>query len=120
VETTALAVVDMLQPDYPHTPVVDLALYVGHGGLPCRLLAYRLPEAVVQQRRSTASEAAQRKGRTPTQAYIRWLQFGWYITNASHEVWPAAVVATVYRVRWPIEISQPHYGSRERLYFTAA
>jgi len=67
-DTTALAVVEMLQQDYPHAPVVALALYVGQGRLPCRLLADRLPEEVVQQRRSTAYEVARRKGRTPTQS----------------------------------------------------
>jgi len=33
-DTTALAVVEMLQQDYPHAPVVALALYVGQGRLP--------------------------------------------------------------------------------------
>ena len=68
------------------------------------MLAYRLPEEVVEQRRRSAYETARKKGRTPTQAYLHWLQFGWYITNVRPEIWAAAVVATVYRIRWPIAL----------------
>jgi hypothetical protein len=81
----------------------------GAGGLsrrpaPCRVLAYRLPEEVIEQRRRSAYETARKKGRTPTQAYLHWLQFGWYLTNVHPEIWVAAVVATVYRIRWQIEL----------------
>jgi hypothetical protein len=67
------------------------------------VLAYRLPEEVVEPRRRSAYETARKKGRTPTQAYLHWLQFGWYITNVRSESWAAAVVAIVYRIRWQIE-----------------
>jgi hypothetical protein len=67
-------------------------------------LAYRLPEEVVEQRRRQAYETARKKGRTPTHASLHWLQYGWYITNVSAALWPAEVVATVYRIRWQIEL----------------
>jgi len=100
----ALDVVDHVQSHADQHTVVELAVYLGPRRLPCRLLAYRLPEEVVEQRRRNAYETARKKGRTPTQAYVHWLQFGWYITNVRAEVWPAAVVATVYRIRWQIEL----------------
>ena len=43
-------------------------------------------------------------GRTPTHAYLHWLQYGWYMTNVPATVWTAEVVATVYRIRWQIEL----------------
>jgi Transposase DDE domain len=100
----ALVLVDHVQRHAGQHAVVDLAVYIGQPRLRCRLLAYRLPEEIVEQRRRSAYETARKKGRTPTQAYIHWLQFGWYITNVSAEVWAAEVVETVYRIRWQIEL----------------
>ena len=101
---SALVLVDHVQRHAGQHPVVDLAVYVGQARLPCRLLAYRLPEAVVEQRRRSAWETARKKGRTPTQAYLNWLQYGWYITNVHPTVWAAEVVESVYRIRWQIEL----------------
>lgn len=100
----ALALVDHVQPHADQPPVVELAVYLGLRRLPCRVLAYRLPEEVVEQRRRNAYETARKKGRTPTAAYLHWLQYGWYLTNVGAAVWTAAVVATVYRIRWQIEL----------------
>lgn len=100
----ALALVDHVQKYGKDQDVVSLEVTLGQPRLPCRLLAYRLPEEVVAQRRRQAYETARKKGRTPTQAYLQWLQFGWYITNVSAAIWPAAVVMTVYRIRWQIEL----------------
>jgi len=100
----ALALVDHVQRHADQDAVVELAGYLGQPRLPCRVLAYRLPEEVIEQRRRSVYETARKKGRTPTQAYLHWLQFGWYITNVHPEIWVAAVVATVYRIRWQIEL----------------
>jgi hypothetical protein len=100
----AVALVDHVQPAVVQHTVGDLAVYLGARRLPCRLLAYRLPAEVVEQRRRQAYETARKKGRTPTHAYLHWLQYGWYITNVAAAVWAAEVVATVYRIRWQIEL----------------
>jgi hypothetical protein len=100
----ALMLVDHVQQHAGQHAVVDLAVYVGHARLPCRLVAYRLPAETVEQRQRSAYETARKKGRTPTQAYLTWLQFGWYITNVRPAVWVAEVVVTVYRLRWQIEL----------------
>jgi hypothetical protein len=100
----AVALVDYVQPTVGQHGVGDFAVALGAARLPCRLLAYRLPEEVVAQRRRQAHETARKKGRTPTHAYLHWLQYGWYITNVGATVWAAAVVATVYRIRWQIEL----------------
>ena len=111
-EAPALPLVAHLQRHFPHDPVVDLDVYVGQEEkLPCRLIAYRLPDEVVEQRRRSAYEVARKKGRTPTQAYLDWLQYGWYITNVSRAIWTAKVVGTVYRVRWGVELTFKNWKS---------
>jgi hypothetical protein len=91
-------------------------VYLGADRLPCRLLAYHLPEEVVEQRRRQAYETARKKGRTPTHAYLHWLQYGWYITNVDATVWAATVVATVYRIRWQIELMFKQWKSLLQLH----
>ena len=111
-EAPSLPLVVHLQQHFPRHAVVDLDVYVGQEDqLPCRLIAYRLPDEVVAHRRRTAHEVARKKGRTPTQEYLAWLQYGWYITNVSRDVWTAAVVGTVYRLRWQIELTFKHWKS---------
>jgi len=111
-EAPALSLTDHLLRHFPRHTVVDLDVYVGQEDrLPCRLLAYRLPDDVVEQRRRSAYEVARKKGRTPTKEYLQWLQYGWYITNVSQAVWAAEVVGTVYGLRWQIELTFKHWKS---------
>lgn len=102
--TEALACVDHGQQTVPPQAVGELAVYRGPCRLPCRLWAYRLPEEVVEQRRRTAYETARQQGRTPTPAYLPWLQYGWYGTHVAAVVWAAEVVATVERIRGQIAL----------------
>jgi Transposase DDE domain len=111
-EAPSLPLVVHLQQHFPRHAVVDLEVYVGQEDkLPCRLSAYRLPDEVVAHRRRTAHEVARKKGRPPTQEYLAWLQYGWSITTVSRDVWTAAVVGTVYRLRWQIELTFKHWKS---------
>ena len=106
-EAPSLPLVVHLQQHFPGHAVVDLDVYVDQANTrPCRLIAYRLPDEVVAHRRRMAHEVARKKGRTPTQESLAWLQYGWYSTHVSRDVWPAAVVGTVYRLRWQVEIYQ--------------
>jgi len=99
----AVVLVDSLQQHYPDDAAIDLPVSLGPARLPCRLLAYRLPDDVVQQRRCKALEEARKKGRVLTQEYLNWLAFGFYVTNVSQQVWSSKVVGTVYRLRWQVE-----------------
>ena len=82
--------------------VGDCAVSLGAARRPCRFLADHLPEEGVEQRRRPAYETARKQGRPPTHAYVHWFQYGWDITHVGATVWAAEVVATVYRIRWPI------------------
>ena len=111
-EAPALSLTEHLLRHFPRHTVVDLDVSVGQEDrLPCRLLASRLPDEVVEHRRRSAYEVARKKGRTPTKAYLQWLQYGWYITNVSQAVWAAEVVGTVYGLRWQIELTFKHWKS---------
>jgi hypothetical protein len=107
----ALALVDHVQQTAATEAVVELAVDLGPRRCPWRLWAYRLPAEVVEQRRRRAYETARKKGRLPTQASLHWLQYGWYITNVRATVWTAEVVATVYRIRWQVELLCKHWKS---------
>jgi len=103
-ETTAEAVarVDHVQPTVTQHGVGDCAVSLGAARRPCRFLADHLPEEGVEQRRRPAYETARKQGRPPTHAYVHWFQYGWDITHGGATGWAAEVVATVYRIRWPI------------------
>jgi hypothetical protein len=94
-----------LNKKYRHETVIDLRVYVGkEERLPTRLIAYRLPEQVVAERRRKVYKALKKKGKTPTRAYREWLAFSFFITNVPVEIWSAAIVGTVYRLRWQVEL----------------
>src|SRR5712664_320442 len=107
----ALALVAYFQKHYPHDAVIDLPVYLGQERVSCRLLAYRLPEKVVEERRRKALEEARKKGRTLTQEYLNWLTFGLYITNVTQEVLSAKVVRIVYGLRWQVELMFKNWKS---------
>lgn len=84
---------------------VELALAVGARlKLPVRLIARRLPQAVVAQRRAKARANARRQGRMLS-AQTRFL-LAWqiYCTNVPDEWWDSEQVVTAYRLRWQIEL----------------
>src|SRR2546428_6672522 len=65
----ALDLVAYFQKHYPADEVIDLPVSLGQTCVSCRLLAYRLPEIVVEERRRKALEEARKKGRTLTPDY---------------------------------------------------
>jgi hypothetical protein len=75
------------------------------------LVAYHLPEQVVEERRRKALEEARKKGRTLTQEYLHWLTFGLYITNVTQEIWSAKVGRIVYSLRWQVELMFKNWKS---------
>jgi len=92
--------------------VIDMNVYLGEKErMPCRLVAYRMPDEVVAERRGKAERNARKKGRQPTKEYPDWQRFGFHVTNVPPEIWDAEVVGTVYRFRWQIELTFKHWKS---------
>ncbi|MBM4341660.1 MAG: IS4 family transposase [Deltaproteobacteria bacterium] len=73
--------------------------------LPCRIIAVRLPQEVVDRRRQRATANARRKGRsTPTARYLALLAWNIYMTNVPATLLSAEQVALLYPVRWQVEL----------------
>lgn len=69
-----------------------------------RLIASRVPETRVNERRRKARKNATKKGDTPSQAHLTLLAWNLFITNVPQTLWKTATVIKVYPVRWQIEI----------------
>ena len=94
---------------------IGLVVYLGQKRFPVRLIAYRTPDEVVNQRRRTALRVARKKGRKPSDEYLNWLSFTFYVTNVESEIWPLKVVGTIYRLRWQIELIFKQWKSLLRI-----
>jgi hypothetical protein len=98
----AWVLVEHCQRDAPDESVSDRSGCLGPERGPCRLLADRLPDHVVQERRRTAWAEARTKGRKRSQESRDWLSFGWSIPPVPPQGWPPQGVGTVSRWRWQV------------------
>lgn len=69
-----------------------------------RLIAYRLPEAVVNARRRIAKKKAKKKGYTASKAHLKLLAWNLFITNVPCTIWKTETVGKVYPIRWQVEL----------------
>jgi len=76
----------------------------GREKVPVRVVYYRVPEEVAQERRRKAKQRAKKSGKTCQQSTLDWLDWFVFVTNVPEEVMNIEQVATVYRVRWQVEI----------------
>jgi Transposase DDE domain len=70
----------------------------------CRLVAYRMPECIVNERRRLAKKKAKKKGYTPSKAHLVLLAWNLFITNVPHTIWQTATIRQVYPIRWQVEL----------------
>jgi Transposase DDE domain len=97
-------------------PLVEKAIYLGaRERVAARLLAARVPEAGVNERRRTARQVAKKRGYPPSQAHLPRLAWNLFITNVPGPVWTPATVCTAYAVRWPVELSFKSWKSSLQL-----
>jgi hypothetical protein len=69
-----------------------------------RLIAVRMPEAIVNERRRQARAVAKKRGYTPSQAHLTLLAWNLFITNVPATVWPPQTVCVAYSLRWQVEL----------------
>lgn len=82
-------------------PLLDKAVYLGaREHLAGRLVAARMPVAVVNERRRKARANAKKRGYTPSQAHLTLLAWTLFITNAPSTVWTPTTVCNAYSIRW--------------------
>ena len=81
------------------------AIYLGaKERVACRLVAYRMPECIVNERRRLAKKKAKKKGYTPSKAHLALLAWNLFITNVPHTIWQTATIRKVYPIRWQVEL----------------
>lgn len=69
-----------------------------------RLIAVRMPEAIVNERRRQAYAVAKKRGYTPSQAHLTLLGWKLFVTNVPSTVWSLKTVAVAYTLRWQVEL----------------
>lgn len=69
-----------------------------------RLVATRLPDAVVNERRRKAARRAKKKGITLKKAESDFLAWNILVTNADETMIDTESVSKIYRIRWQIEL----------------
>jgi hypothetical protein len=86
-------------------PVVEKSIVLGaRERVAARLIAVRMPEAIVNERRRQARTVAKRRGYTPSQAHLTLLAWNLFVTNVPATVWSAKTVGLVYALRWQVEL----------------
>ena len=85
--------------------IIEKQVFIGtKERISCRLIAVRVPEQIVNQRRRDARKSAKKKGYTPSKSHLELLRWNLFITNVPCEVWSSETVVKVYPIRWQIEI----------------
>ena len=86
-------------------PLVEKAVVLGaYERIPTRLIAVRMPAAIVNERRRQAHVAAKKAGYTPSQAYLAFLAWNLFITNVPATVWAPHTVGIAYSLRWQVDL----------------
>lgn len=86
-------------------PVIEKLVVLGaYERVPARLIAIRMPEAIVNERRRQAYAVAKKRGYTPSQAYLTLLAWNLFVTNVPATVWSSTTVGIAYSLRWQVEL----------------
>jgi len=86
-------------------PLLETSIFIGateRGA--ARLIAVRMPEAIINERRRVAKKNAKKKGHTPSQAHLTLMAWNLFITNVPPTIWPTPAIVHVYPLRWQIEL----------------
>jgi Transposase DDE domain len=85
--------------------LIERAICIGaKERVPVRLVAVRMPESIVNERRRSAKKKAKKKGYTPSKAHLNLLAWNLFISNVPATIWKTATVVKVYPIRWQIEL----------------
>ncbi len=85
--------------------IIDIIVYLGDPKLRARLIAYKVPPEVANERRRKVRKAASDSGRgTASEQRLSLCDYVILITNIPTERAGAAIIGTIYRIRWSIEL----------------
>lgn len=103
-DTQAISLGSYLEKKAKGSGIVDKWVYLGKQMFQCRMIAYRVPPEVEQERREDYLKECKKKKRKPKKEYLKKLSFTIFITNVPVIVWSANVIGTIYRLRWQVEL----------------
>jgi Transposase DDE domain len=81
----------------------DSVVWVGHLRLPLRLVALAVPQELANLRRHRARTNRDRRLK-PSRQDLAMMSWNIFLTNVEQALWPAQVLAQVYRLRWRVEL----------------
>jgi hypothetical protein len=85
--------------------IVEKDIFIGaKDQVGVRLIASRVPEMRVHERRGKARKNAKKKGYTPSHAHLTLFAWNLVMTNVPQTIWKTETVIKVYPLRWPIEM----------------
>lgn len=103
-DTTPVDLGRYLKREYGHLNTIDITVYIGNSKEEHRLIAYRVPSEVSNERRRKAIRNSACKGRTASESLLNLADFVILITNIPPEKAEAGFIGTIYRLRWGIEL----------------
>jgi hypothetical protein len=85
---------------------VDVSVLLGQAQcLPCRLIAWRLPEEQANRRRQKLRQETRRKrGHEPSAERLAWCDWTILVTNVPVDLLAPREAAILYRARWQVEL----------------
>lgn len=84
--------------------IVEMNVYLGAAKLAVRLIAYKVPPEMANQRRRKARREATCQGFTCSHERLALCDFVILITNIPNDLIEAKIIGTFYRIRWTIEL----------------
>lgn len=101
----------------PAEAVVDRPILLAKGAkLPCRLVAWRVPQEVANRRRQKLIATARDKGnRPPSRERLAWCDWMIFVTNVPGDRLTPTEIAVLYGARWQIELMFKRWKSLGRV-----
>lgn len=96
-------------------PFVDQPILLGkEQRLPCRLIAWRLPEEQAARRRQKLrQETVSKKGHEPSAERLAWCDWTILVTSVPAEMLTPKEAAVLYRARWQVELLFKRWKSQD-------
>ena len=96
-------------------PFVDQQILLNRDQrLPCRLIAWRLPEEQAnQRRRKLRQETMRKRGQEPSAERLAWCDWTILVTSIPVEMLTPAEAVVLYRARWQVELLFKRWKSQD-------
>ena len=95
-------------------PFVDVSVFLGEKQrLPCRLIAWRMPEEQANRRRQKLRQDTMKKrGCAPSAERLAWCDWTILVTNVPLDLMTPPEAVVLYRARWQVELMFKRWKSQ--------